>query len=149
MRHRLIAAVLLVLAASACGGDTVDVGEAGDAAEATRTVEVRALETRRFEPAGLQVKPGETVTLRVTNTATTLHEFFLGDAEAHEDHDKEMAAMGDAEMKMADEANRVFVEPGETKELTWTFPEGGAVLFGCHMPGHYAGGMKGTVSVAE
>ncbi len=152
MRHRLtvvamVAAVALVT--GACGGDDGDaVGQAGDAAQATRTVEVRALEDRRFEPAEMTVKPGETVTIRVTNTASSLHEFYLGSEQQHEDHEEEMAAMGDAEMKMSDEANRIFMEAGETKQITWTFPEEGSVIYGCHMPGHFAAGMRGTVRIA-
>lgn len=29
----------------------------------------------------------------------------------------------------------------------WTFTEPGTVLIGCHQPGHYSAGMKGTVTV--
>lgn len=150
MKHRLIgAAVVAMVVLGACGGDSDKVGTAGDAARSARTVEVRALDTRKFEPAEISVKPGETVTIRVTNTATMLHEFYLGSEKQHEDHEAEMAAMGDAEMKMADEADRIFVEPGETKQITWTFPDKGSVIYGCHMPGHFAQGMRGTVSVSE
>jgi uncharacterized cupredoxin-like copper-binding protein len=50
-------------------------------------------------------------------------------------------------MKMADEANRIFMEAGETKQVTWTFPESGTVIYGCHMPGHFGQGMRGNVTV--
>ncbi len=150
MRFRLIAVAMVALVMGGCGGgDGDEVGTAGDAARAARTVEVRALDTRKFEPTEIKVKPGETVTIRVNNTATALHEFYLGSEKQQEDHEEEMAAMGDAEMKMSDEANRIFMEPGETKQITWTFPEGGSVIYGCHMPGHYAQGMRGTVTVEE
>ena len=43
--------------------------------------------------------------------------------------------------------NVVVLEAGETKELTWKFTESGTVLIGCHQPGHYAAGMKGSVEV--
>jgi uncharacterized cupredoxin-like copper-binding protein len=148
MRHRLVAVAMVALVVGACGGDGGDeVGTAGDAARATRTVEVRALDTRKFDPSEITVKPGDTVTIRVTNTATALHEFYLGSEQQHEDHEEEMAAMGDAEMKMSDEPNRIFMEPGEIKRVTWTFPEEGSVIYGCHMPGHFAQGMRGTVTV--
>ncbi len=150
MRQRSIVAamfVLVALVAGGCGDDGDEVGQAGDPAQATRTIEVRALEDRRFDPSEITVKPGETVTIRVTNTASSLHEFYLGSEQQQEDHEEEMAAMGDAEMKMSDEPNRIFMEAGETKEITWTFPESGTVLYGCHMPGHYAAGMRGTVRV--
>ena len=147
MRYRLVA-VAMMLVLGACGGDDgEEVGTAGDAATAARTVEVRALDTRKYEPTEIRVQPGETVTIRVTNTATSLHEFYLGSEKQHDDHEKEMAAMGDAEMKMADAADRIFMEAGETKQVTWTFPESGSVIYGCHMPGHFAQGMRGTVTV--
>jgi uncharacterized cupredoxin-like copper-binding protein len=84
----------------------------------------------------------------VTNTGTQLHEFVLGDAKVQDDHEKEMKDMAPENMKMADTANAVDVDPGETKELTWTFPKKGTVIFGCHVPQHYAGGMKGTITVS-
>ncbi len=131
----------------ACGGGGGDIGKAGEASATTRTVDIRQLDTRKFEPNEIEVKKGETVTIRVTNTATSLHEFFLADEEAQEEHKKEMAAMGDAEMKMSDTEARIFMEPGETKEITWTFGDASEVPFGCHMPGHYDGGMKGVFKV--
>ena len=147
MRKRALVAVGLVAVMSACGGDSADIGRAGEPSRATRTVDIRQLDTRKFEPTEIEVKKGETVTIRVTNTATSLHEFFLADEKAQEEHKEEMAAMGDAEMKMSDTEARIFMEPGETKQITWTFGDASEVPFGCHMPGHYDGGMKGTFKV--
>ena len=148
MRERLAAAVSIVLVIGACGGGSTDIGKAAEPGPATRTIEIRQLDTRKFDPAQVEAKAGETVTLKIVNTATSLHEFFLGDEEAQEAHEKEMAAMNDADMKMSDTEARLFLEPGETKELTWTFGDKAEVPFGCHMPGHYEGGMKGAVRVA-
>ena len=39
------------------------------------------------------------------------------------------------------------VPPGQTRRLTWTFDEPGTVLYGCHVLGHWAAGMKGTIVV--
>jgi uncharacterized cupredoxin-like copper-binding protein len=50
---------------------------------------------------------------------------------------------------MHDESNAFVLEPGETKEMTWHFTQSGEVLFGCHQPGHYAAGMKGTITVSS
>ncbi len=147
MRKRLLAVLGAVAVVGACGGGGDDIGRAGSPSAATRTVEIRQLDTRKFDPSEIQVRAGETVTIRVTNTATSLHEFFLADEEAEEAHEKEMAAMGDAEMKMSDTRTRIFMEPGETKTVTWTFGDEGEVPFGCHMPGHYDGGMRGTFRV--
>jgi uncharacterized cupredoxin-like copper-binding protein len=39
------------------------------------------------------------------------------------------------------------LSPGETRELSFTFGSAGSLIFGCHRPGHYAYGMKGTVRI--
>jgi uncharacterized cupredoxin-like copper-binding protein len=41
----------------------------------------------------------------------------------------------------------VELAPGEMKEVTVTFDEAGEMLYGCHEPGHYDGGVVGTISV--
>jgi uncharacterized cupredoxin-like copper-binding protein len=150
-RSTALAALWLVaLATAGCGGDSepADVGAAGDKANASRTIEIRQLDAFRFEPAAIQVKPGETVTIRVTNAGSQIHEFFLGDEKAHDERDAEMKDMGSEPMMMRDMANGVTVDPGASKELTWTFPAKGSVEFGCHEPGHHDKGMKGTFTVA-
>jgi len=131
-----------------CGSDSAPgIGKAADKAKATRVIEVRQLDTHKFDPSTLQVKAGETVTIRIINTASQIHEFFLGDKNAQTAHNKEMAAMGSNPMKMTDTANAVTIDPGASKELTWTFPKKGTVDFGCHEPGHYLDGMFGSVKV--
>ena len=148
MRKRLAAVLGIILVMGACSSKKVDIGKAAEPATATRTVEIRQLDTRKFDPPMVDAKAGETITFKITNTATSLHEFFLGDKKAQEAHEQEMAAMGDAEMKMSDTEARLFLEPGETKEITWNFPAMAEVPFGCHMPGHFQGGMQGVVKVA-
>lgn len=71
------------------------------------------------------------------------HEFYIGDEEAQAEHEQEMQAGG----MTHDEPAGISVPPGETKELTFTFAEPGETLAGCHEPGHYAGGMKATITV--
>ena len=148
MRKWLAAALGLTFVVAACSSDKTDIGRPAEPAAATRTVEIKQLDTRKFDPPVVEVKAGETITFKITNTATSLHEFFLGDKKAQEAHEKEMAALADADLKMPDTEARLFVEPGETKEFTWTFPSKAEVPFACHIPGHYEGGMQGTVTVA-
>jgi uncharacterized cupredoxin-like copper-binding protein len=106
---------------------------------------VRMTDGFRFQPATITVRHGSTVTFLVTNTGALTHEFVIGDLATQVEHEREMRAMGD--MPMHDHANAVSVLPGETRRLTWSFPRRGAVLFGCHVTGHYAAGMRGTVTV--
>jgi len=151
---RLVASVAAAgLLVAGCGGTgkgtTAGLGGPGDPAQASRTVEVRTGDDLRFQPGDVQAKVGETVTFKIVNPAKIAHDFTLGDDKAQNAHEKEMrsASPGDG-MNMAHDANAVQVGPGETKELTWTFAKAGTTLYGCHEPGHYASGMKGTVTVS-
>ncbi len=149
LRHIALGfAGILPLTLVGCGGSSGSgIGQAADKAKASRVLDVHQLDSHKFEPATLQVASGETVTLRITNTGSQIHEFFLGDKNAQTSHNKEMQAMGPNPMKMTDTSNSVTVDPGSTKEITWTFPKKGSVDFGCHEPGHYVDGMFGSVKV--
>ncbi len=46
-----------------------------------------------------------------------------------------------------DDPAGIAVKPGETKELTYTFAEAGEALAGCHVIGHYGGGMKAEITI--
>jgi uncharacterized cupredoxin-like copper-binding protein len=122
----------------------VAMGEPADAADASRTIEVEALDIA-FDPESLSVEGGEVVTFVVTNTGQAVHEFTLGDAAMQQEHADEMAEM-DGGMAH-DEPNSISLEPGETKELTWQFGEGGTVEYACHEPGHYEAGMHGDLTI--
>ncbi|WKZ82305.1 MAG: plastocyanin/azurin family copper-binding protein [Acidimicrobiia bacterium] len=153
-----VAAALLLAACSDSGAATTTTisddhpmefgfGEPADAGDADRVVEIVASDDFRFTPDAVTVDVGETITFRIVNAGQVPHDFTLGDQATQDEHDEEMAEMGG--MMMDDEANAVAIAAGETKELTWRFTEEGPVLIGCHQPGHYAAGMKGTVTVGS
>jgi uncharacterized cupredoxin-like copper-binding protein len=75
--------------------------------------------------------------------------FTLGDEATQEAHAAEMADMGPmGGMDGVGDPNAMTVEPGETKDLTWTFAEpSGDLLIGCHIPGHFEAGMVAQVTV--
>jgi uncharacterized cupredoxin-like copper-binding protein len=123
-------------------------GDPMSAASATRVIEITANDDFTFFPSGATVTKGETVTFRVTNDGKIPHDFVLGDEQVQVEHEAEMAEM-DGDMAMHDEPNAFVLDPGETKEMTWHMTADGEVLFGCHQPGHYAAGMKGTVVVSS
>lgn len=120
-------------------------GDPMDASTASRVIEITANDDFTFDPSGVTVTAGETVTFRVTNTGAIPHDFTLGDTEMQEEHEAEMAEMGAG---MAhDEPNVFSLQPGDTKEMTWHLTEPGEIIFGCHQVGHYAAGMLGTLTV--
>ncbi|MDQ2826183.1 MAG: cupredoxin domain-containing protein [Actinomycetota bacterium] len=147
---RFALAGLAALAVGACGSSSSGYGTSADAAQAKRTVEVTITQAKQYQPASITVAPGEVITFKVTNASTELHEFMLGDAKVQDKHDKDMAAMGMGSMKVADQPNLVDLDPGQTKQLTWKFPDkkGATVIYGSHSPGEYAAGMKGMVTVS-
>lgn len=153
--HRIvpvaIAAIAIVVAA--CGGGNPASGapspepsiaatESVAPAEPQR-IEVTLSDTFRIEPATMEVKVGSPVTFVVTNSGVLPHEFYLGDEAAQEDHEAEMASGGMGH----DEPEGIALEPGETKELTYTFESAGDSIAGCHVAGHYAAGMRASITI--
>jgi uncharacterized cupredoxin-like copper-binding protein len=143
-----LAAVTLLVAACAGGGGspapaaTGTTASPGASAALTR-IEVTLTDALTIEPAAMRVPAGQAVTFVVTNSGSIEHEFVLGDEELQAEHEEEMAEghMG------GDDDTAITVEPGATKELTTTFSEPGETLAGCHVEGHYPGGMKATITI--
>ena len=119
-------------------------GAPADAAAASREIVVHAVDALRFDPAAIELDAGEVVTFVVRNVGSTDHEFVLGNESYQEMHHAEMEE--GAEMMHMD--NAVTIEPGQTERLTWRFDERGEVLYGCHEPGHYEGGMVGRIQIS-
>ncbi len=167
---RLLAATALALAlptlsfADSSGGHHMHgAGAPGSAAKVDRTVSV-VLKDNYFEPETIQVAAGETVRFRVENKGGFLHEFAIATPAMHEEHQQEMLMLMDhgvlqpthidheaAKLMQAsmghgmhDGGNALLLEPGQSGELIWTFPENGDLEFGCTVPGHYQAGMVGS-----
>ncbi|MGH6912267.1 MAG: cupredoxin domain-containing protein [Geminicoccales bacterium] len=133
------------------------IGKPGTKAQASRTVTI-TLREMLYEPESIQVKKGETIRFVLKNAGSLLHEFNIGTAEMHAEHQKEMAMMVDHGMltptginhqmmkmdhsKMGmpemrhDDPNAVLVEPGKSAELVWTFSRATTLEFACNLPGH-------------
>ena len=152
LRHLALApALVLIVTACSGGGATSSRPGASSSSAATspsaaaQTIEVKLTDTLRMEPAAMTVKAGEPVTFKVTNTGATDHEFYLGDEAAQAEQE---AMMLSGEM-VHGTPEGISLKPGETKELIYTFDEAGQTIAGCHFVGHYAGGMKATITVTE
>ena len=143
----LPAAALLIAACSSGGGATASPSAPSTpaASAASNRIEVTLTDQLRIEPAPLTALAGVPITFVVTNTGAIQHEFYIGDEAAQAEHEQEMQAGGMAH----DDPAGISVPAGETKELTYTFDGPGETLAGCHEPGHYASGMKATVTVGS
>ena len=168
----LLAGCLLALSFNALADatHTYAFGQPAPADKATRTVEV-TLRDIAFEPKSLDVKAGETMRFVLVNKGQLLHEFNLGDAAMHAEHQKhmlmmqqmgmltptamqhDMSKMDHSQHDMSgmahDDPNTVMLEPGQSAELTWTFSQSTGLEFACNIPGHYQAGMVGTIKVAN
>ncbi len=145
-------------------GEMANIGEAGNASEASRTVTVQ-MHDNYYEPESIGVKPGETVRFVVENKGSLVHEFNIGTAAMHEAHQVEMMMMvdhgvidggmihhdmmkmdmGNGHSMKHDDPNSILLEPGQSQELVWKFAESGSIEFACNVPGHYQAGMYGEV----
>ena len=110
-----------------------------------RTVVV-TLHHSRFEPSVVQVEPGERVRFVLRNTDPIDHEFILGDPAVLRRHEQ-----GRQRQHHGDVPGERSVPAGQEAATTYAFPftlDGQALEFACHLPGHYAYGMHGTVRVS-
>jgi uncharacterized cupredoxin-like copper-binding protein len=130
----------LVLAAAVLAASWAAAFRAG---AGERTVVV-TMHHSRFEPVTLRAAPGERVRFVLRNTDPIDHEFILGDDAVQRRHEQ-----GRQRQHHGDVPGERSVPAGQEAATTYTFPPGGGVLeFACHLPGHYAYGMHGTVRVS-
>ncbi len=155
MRCRHLAPIIaLLLATAACSGTGSSPGASAavpaasspiaSTSRAAQEVAVKLMDTLRMEPASMTAKVGLPITFVVSNGGKSEHEFVLGDEAAQMSHEQAMGGMA-----MVESPSAISLKPGETKTLTYTFAKAGAYLAGCHESGHYAGGMKATITVTE
>lgn len=147
------------------GGHGGGFGEAGKAEDVSRTIQVEMFDNY-FEPEAIEVSQGETVRFVIENNGSLVHEFNIGTPEMHEAHQKEMMMMvehgviqggklnedmmnmdmGNGHTMKHDDPNSVLLEPGQKKEIIWTFSAKTSMEFACNVPGHYQSGMYGDVN---
>lgn len=127
----------------------------GAAAKAPQIVKIEAGAVR-YEPRTITVTVGQPVVLRITNTSTIDHEALLGDERVQKARAAEMKdaeAMGhdmashDTTKKAKPGEGFTTVAPKKTAEIRTTFTKVGRTILGCHLRGHYEGGMRLTVIV--
>ena len=120
---------------------------------------------RNSNPYEDDTSEGRIVSDVVKNGGDFVHEFNIGTAAMHANHQKEMMMMMEhgaleadkinmdmMEMDMGngmtmkhDDPNSVLLEPGKSAEVIWTFPKKAELEFACNVPGHYESGMVGKV----
>lgn len=120
------------------------VGQPGDAAKVTQTIEIVMDDTMRFTPSEINVKAGETVRFLIKNSGKLPHEMVIGSVAEMRDHAAMMKKTPG--MKHA-EPNMISLNPGQKGGLIWQFTQAGTVDFACLIAGHMEAGMVGKVKV--
>jgi uncharacterized cupredoxin-like copper-binding protein len=106
-----------------------------------------------FLPDTLDLVPGETVLLHVINGGLEVHEAVIGDAAVQDAWEAAEAATVGAPPGPTPVVSvppdvagvRIVVRSGERVDLVWTVPvatPATAWQVGCHIPGHWARGMR-------
>jgi uncharacterized cupredoxin-like copper-binding protein len=119
-------------------------GIAGDAKAAKRRIDIKMLDTMRFEPDRIEVKLGETVRFVHHNMGQVMHEFVIGTQKELDEHAALMVKFPNMEH---DEPYMAHVAPGKTGEVIWHFNRAGDFQFACLIAGHYQAGMVGSIRV--
>jgi uncharacterized cupredoxin-like copper-binding protein len=101
----------------------------------------------QFSPDAVTVNKGDTVAFVITNNADVEHEFVIGDEKVQAQHEQQMAAGSESMNDMGATPYAVDIPAHSTATLVYTFDQTGNLIMGCHVPGHYAGGMRGTITV--
>jgi uncharacterized cupredoxin-like copper-binding protein len=128
-----VAVAMALTTGSACGVPEATSSE-------IRTVHI-TIHFSSFDPTNVGVAPGETVRFIVENTDPIDHEFLIGDEHIQQIHEE------GTEAYHPPKPGEITVPAATTRTTTYTFPANGDVIFGCHLPGHYAYGMRGTISI--
>jgi uncharacterized cupredoxin-like copper-binding protein len=137
-----LAVVMVACGAAVLVAVQANGSRAGDAPD--RTVVV-TMHHSRFEPAVVRVDPGERVRFVLRNTDPIDHEFILGDDAVQRRHEQ-----GRQRHHHGEVPGERSVAAGQEAATTYAFPaglDGRALEFACHLPGHYAYGMHGTVRI--
>lgn len=94
-----------------------------------------------FEPASITVSAGRPITFVLANTDPIDHEWIVGDAASHARHRTGTEPAHDAR------PTEITLPALTERRTTITFPVPGVLTFVCHLPGHEAYGMTGTLVV--
>lgn len=146
LQRRWGATVLAAMVAVAVSGAGYAVDAVGESPESdvlgpgTVTVPLE-IEHSVFSTDRIRVRAGTLVRFEVDNRDPIHHELVVGPPEVHERHER------GTELAHPPVPGEVSVGPNAAGMTFARFDTPGEVAFACHLPGHVAYGMVGTVEV--
>jgi uncharacterized cupredoxin-like copper-binding protein len=120
------------------GGVTLAITNPGPAAATDIEIVIRY---SHFEPSAITVPAGVPVTITLRNDDPIDHEWIVGDDAVHAVH-----RVG-TELLHPSRPTEVVIPAGETRVTTVTFAQPAEWKYICHLPGHEAYGMVGTLTI--
>jgi uncharacterized cupredoxin-like copper-binding protein len=141
MRKSFLSIRLATLVAAALTLAACDRASGGSEAREIRIV----MSDLKYSPEQITVKPGERVRFVLVNQGAMEHEIVIGDQAKQDEAEAEMAK---GTHHTSNKPGEKTVAAGKTERMEFTFPnQPGSLLYGCHIPGHWTAGMKGTVTI--
>ena len=126
-----MALALAAFAASACA----------QAQAATPTQVGIRIHYSHFAPTRIEVPAGVPITFTIVNDDPIDHEWLIGDSAFHNRHRTGTEPVHDTR------PTEVSIPAGATRTTVVTFAAPGNQAYICHLPGHEAYGMTGTVTI--
>ena len=133
-------ALALVGGIAVVGGRAVAGDEAEPLGPGRVTVEID-IQHSTFTPDKVVVAPGATVEFVIVNADPIDHELIVGPTQVHDRHES------GTEGQHPPVPGEVTVPAFGTAGTFYSFDSPGTMVFACHLPGHYAYGMRGEVEV--
>ena len=106
-----------------------------------------------FSPSAVPVRAGSTVRFVIVNTDPIDHEFIVGgqavqqQEEAGTDTVHDGSVPGAVSVPAGTTVSTVVTMPARSPDQPAGQPGPGSLVFACHLPGHYAYGMHGTIDL--
>jgi uncharacterized cupredoxin-like copper-binding protein len=121
------------------------VGGTAQASPSAASAPVRRVELTahysHWSVAGLTVKAGTVLDFVAHNTDPIDHELIVGNQAVQDRHER------GTEARHPPRPGEVSIAAGTTAETAIELSVPGTYIFACHIPGHYAYGMHGTITV--
>ena len=95
----------------------------------------------RFSPSEFAVPIGVPITITLVNNDPIDHEWIVGDAAVQQRH------RTGTELLHPSIPTELMIPAGASRTTVVTFAAGGQLQYICHLPGHEAYGMVGTVTI--